>query len=172
MAGCQADVLMAVEFQRRQAFIQRCPLAGLAGDEGADGQAIGVEPVRLGFKIVEGQARVGTGIEVVQAVDVVQLGAILLEVFQVFLGQRRRVDLDADDVAVHSQLGCIETVVKADSCNAQLGDSFRIETVHAQAGCRGRRYVGDDVELTLPGRVQDGLQFLAEGCRVRFRDVE
>ena len=32
--------------------------------------------------------------------------------------------------------------------------------------------VGDDVELKLPGRFQDGLQLFAKGRRVRFRDVE
>lgn len=81
MAGCQADILMAVVFQCRQAFIQRRPLAGLAGYEGTDGQAIGVEQVGLGLEIIQVQARVRTGIEVVQAVDVIHLGSVFLEIF-------------------------------------------------------------------------------------------
>lgn len=52
MACSQADVLMAVSFQCRQALIERRPLAGLAGNKGTDRQSIGVEQVGLSLEII------------------------------------------------------------------------------------------------------------------------
>ena len=176
VAGGEARRQGAVVFECWEAVSKRGAAAAVpGGEEGADADAGFVEYGGLAREGFLAESGAGARVEVVEGVDLGEVGLGIYEFLEQAAGHGGGVELETDVLAVVAEAGDVlagEAVVEAQRGDAEHAEGGEVEFLEAEQGEGGGADVGDDLHVMSARGLEQDAELALEGAGVGLGDVE